>query len=87
MVLHVIDPFLNAFEGSGVGNVVDDDCHRSVSDVVGDQSLETFLACGVPELQTYGFVFEKDVLGDKIYTDGGSLDECLSTCSLPSKIS
>lgn len=87
LIFDVIHPFLDAFEGSGVGNVVDDDRNRSVSDVVGDQSLETFLACGVPELQTYGLVFEEDVLGNKIYADSGSLDECLSTCSLPSKIS
>ncbi len=87
LVLHVVDPFLHAFEGVAIGDVVDDNGDRSVSDVVGDESLEAFLSGRIPQLQTDGLVLEEDVLRDEVDSDGGALDGSMRTCSLPSKMS
>jgi hypothetical protein len=57
LVFDIVDPFLDAFEGIAVGDVVDYNCYRSVSDIVGDQCFESFLARSVPELKTYSLVF------------------------------
>ena len=87
LVLDVVDPFLYTFERVSVGDIVDNDCNGSVSDVVGNECLESFLAGGVPELQPDGLVLEEDVLRDEVDADGGSLCYRRGTCSLPSNMS
>jgi hypothetical protein len=87
LVLHVINPFLDAFEGVAISDVVDDNGDRSVSNVVRDESLEAFLSGRIPQLQTDGLVLEEDVLRNEVDSDGGTLDGRMRTCSLPSKMS
>lgn len=87
LVLDVVDPLLHAVEGVPVGDVVHDNCHRGIADVVGDEGLEALLARGVPELQPDGLVLEEDVLRDEVDADGRSLRGGGGTCSLPSKMS
>jgi len=59
---------LKAFER---GYIVDDDRYRRVADVGGDERAEAFLACGVPELQAHGAVFEVHGFGEEVDADGG----------------
>ncbi len=87
LVLHVVHPLLHALEGIAIGDVVDDNGDGSVSNVVGDEGLETFLSGRIPQLQTDGLVLEEDVLRDEVDSDGGALGGERGTCSLPSKMS
>lgn len=78
---------MDTVEGNAVGDIIDNNCDGRVTDVVGDEGPETFLAGGIPKLQSDGLLLEEDILGDEIDADGGSLHEGVRTCSLPSKIS
>jgi hypothetical protein len=62
LVLDIVDPPLHSLEGGPVGHIVHNDSHRRVADVVGDERAEAFLAGGVPQLQSYGFFFQEDIL-------------------------
>lgn len=87
LVLDIVHPLLYALEGVAVGDIIDDNGHRGIANVVGDEGLESLLASGVPELEADGLLLEEDVLGDEIDADGGSLDQSRGTCSFPSKMS
>lgn len=87
LIFDIVNPFLHTFESISISYVVNYHCNWCISDVVWYECFETLLAGSIPKLQANRFILQKNVLRDKIDSDGGSLscDEC--TCSLPSKIS
>ena len=42
-----------------------------VFEVAGNETLETFLACGIPQLETNYFAARCDVFTDEVDSDGG----------------
>jgi hypothetical protein len=48
LVLDVIYPLLYAFKGTAVGDIVDDDGNRSITNVVGYQCFKPLLPCSIP---------------------------------------
>lgn len=68
---HEVQPFINSFEGRPQGHVNDDEAGVGISDVGRDECSESFLSCGVPELQPEGFSFDLHGFGDEVDADGG----------------
>ena len=54
VLLHLVHPVLNGAEALAVGDVVSHDDTVGTLVVAGGNSLETFLACGVPNLELNG---------------------------------
>jgi hypothetical protein len=57
----------------GTGEIENDEGHVRVLEVAGDETLEAFLSCGVPDLKVEHLAANGNVLADKVDADGGLL--------------
>ena len=87
LVFNIIYPLLHAFKSISICDIVDYHGNWCISDVIRYECFETLLSCSIPKLQSDSFILQKNVLRDKIDSDGRSLNGDDHTCSLPSKIS
>eukprot|EP00919_Chromeraceae_sp_WS-2016_P044280 GHVR01105626.1.p1 GENE.GHVR01105626.1~~GHVR01105626.1.p1 ORF type:complete len:101 (+),score=2.99 GHVR01105626.1:3000-3302(+) len=62
LMSNIINPLLNAFKGSLIGYIIDYNSNGSISNIIRNKSPKSFLPCSIPELQSNGLIFEKDVL-------------------------
>ena len=56
----VFNPSLDALKGLFVGNIVNNNSDSRVFNIRGNKRLESLLASGVPQLESYGFVVYVD---------------------------
>ena len=69
----IVNPLLDAVKSGTVGDIIDNDCDGSISDVAGDEGPKSLLASSIPELESDGFLRQKNVLGNKVDADGWPL--------------
>lgn len=70
MLVEQLKPGGNAFESLLTSDIVDEYSAVRIPDVVRNQTLEFFLAGGIPELETIECALVDDILHEKVDADG-----------------
>ena len=71
MLLDLAYPITNGFERAAVGNVVYEDDSLGSAEVGGGDGAESFLACGIPDLEFDPFVIDFNVFDFEVDSDCG----------------